>query len=360
MNHRIAELLATTNYSSSGTKVIDINVKDPISRIMVIMEVTNTSYTPTNHPLACLPLIEIVDGSEVLASMSGYAAQAMHFYNTGKIDHNELNYENVAVCRAAVSLDFGRYLWDELFAFDPTKYRNPQLRIKHDYSLGGCSPASINLRVIAAMFDEKSITPEGFMLAKEVFGFTPVAGAAEYVELPLSETIRKLMIMNVNDSEEPDVEFETIKLDEDEGKRIIVNAKTMDIIRLYECMYPRFSEYLSGRAGTTAINVYLSHCKDIQFAGIGNTTAAASMNGAWSGGRKRAIEMSATVDFGAIVTGRCPHGAVPILLGKQDDPNDWWDVSRVGKAQLIITPRATPAINTAKTTDIIVQQVKRY
>ncbi|GAI51927.1 unnamed protein product, partial [marine sediment metagenome] len=74
------------------------------------------------------------------------------------------------------------------------------------------------------MFDEKVVTPNGYLLNKEVSSFTPVAGSAKPIDLPLDNIIRKILVMNTNDDEEPDVQFETIKIDEEKGKRIIINC----------------------------------------------------------------------------------------------------------------------------------------
>lgn len=362
MNYRQAELLATKNFTSSGSKTVDLNVSDLVSRIMIVVEAENNDYDPDGHPADFIKTIELIDGSEVICSMSGVAAQAMHYYNTGKIDHNELNFENNAIIRAAISLDFGRWLYDEQFALDPTKYKNLQLRIAHDYALAGCGVTSLNIRVLADMFDQKAVAPQGFMLNKEIFGFAPADGAAEYIELPVDELLRKILIINTSDSEEPDIQFERIKLDEEKGKRIVFNALTMDMIRLYECMYPRFTEYFSGRAETAANDYYFTQLKDIQIMMNEAQDAIGMLYRAWSGGRVQAILGEVQSLFHGLVSGRCPHGAVPILFGKQDNPEDWWDMSRVSEARLTLTPRAaTPGgCDTTESTYVIVQQAKKY
>lgn len=359
MNYRNTVLAATTSIATAATKVIDLDLKDVISRITVVVEVVNTSYAPTDHPLAVIKKIEIVDGSEVIFSLNGYQAQALSYYNNGKMDHNELNYENVATCRTSVTLNFGRWLYDELFALDPNKYRNLQLRIEHDKSLGGCAPAAGNLRVFADLFDEKAVSPTGFLGAKEIFAYTPTAGAVEYIILPTDNTIRMLLVINTNDNEEPDIQFETIKIDEDDGKRIIYDGLTMDLLRLESNRFGRFTEYLSGRTGTAAESFYLSACKDIQLGVIGSSDTQAYFHGAWSGGRKRSIKGSATIEFGGNCSGRCPHGAMPILFGKPEDPDDWWNVRNIGKARIQLTPRSTTC-DTNKTNEVVGQFAVHY
>ena len=362
MNYRSTVLLDTVSIASAATKIVDIDLLDKISRITVLVDLLNENYIPTGHPVAALKTIEIVDGSKVIHSLSGFQSQALSYYNNGKMDHNELNYENNGYCRAAVTINFGRHLWDELYALDPTKFRNLQLRIVHDKALGGCLPVAGDLRVLADLFDEKVITPVGYFAAKEVFSYTAVQAATEYITLPTDNPIRILIPMNSNDNEEPDIQFELIKIDEDDGKHVIYDGKCIDLIRMEANVRERFTEYMSGRVGTSGEEFYLSACKDIMFGINGASGTAGYFHGAWSGGSLRSLKGSATVEFGGSVSGRCPHGAVPFFFGKADDPDDWWDVGRIGKARVQLTPRATAGggCDGNKTNDVIIQTAVPY
>lgn len=363
MNYRQATLLATKDITTAGTEPVDISVSDVISRITAIIELVNDGNNPTNHPLAAMPKIEVIDGSKVVASMTGYAAQAMSYYNTGKMPHNELNYEDNGYARCMVPIDFGRWLYDPDLGLDPKRFKNLQLRVKHNYAFGGCSPDGAYLRVIADLFDQKAASPAGYLLNKEVKTFTPAEGSSEDTSLPVDNNIRKLIIMNVNDNEEPDVQFEDVVIDEEDGKRVIYDCKTMDLIRAASMRFGRFTEYFSGHLeGTTADEFWLSACKDIML-GLVPDAASQMIYYTWSGGRTRTLTPAVSSYFGANVSGRCPHGAVPVFFGMQDDPNDWWEVQNVGKARIKLTPRSVAGaitIDTEKTTDIIIQSLQRY
>jgi len=298
MNYRQATLLATKQITTAGTEPITLAGLDSISRLMVVVELVNNGNNPTNHPLAAVKKIEIVDGSDVIASMTGYGAQAVAYYDTGKMPHNELNYEDNGYARVFVPFNFGRWLYDSELALDPSKFKNLQLRIQHDYSLGSCSPDDAYLRVFADMFDEKSPSPVGYLQSKEIYSFTPATGSAVYVHLPIDNTIRKLIVMNVNDAEEPDIQFESVLIDEDKGKHVLVDSLTMDIIRTSSLVYDRFTEYLSGHLATTTDDEFwLSACKDIQVGGLCDLNDAV-LTFTWSGGRLRKFYASAATYFG--------------------------------------------------------------
>lgn len=363
MNYRKATLLGTIDITTAKPETIEINVSDVISRISVVLELINNGNNPTNHPLAAIKTFEILDGSKVIASMTGYGVQALSYNTSGKMPHNELNYEDNAYARCYVPLDFGRWLYDPELGLDPKKFKNLQLRIDHNYALGGCSPDGAYLRVLADMFDQKVPSPAGYLQSKEIKSFVPAEGSPEYVNLPLDNDIRMLMIMNVNDNEEPDIQFEDVKIDEEDGKRVILECKCMDLIRDVASRHGRFEEYFSGHlAAATDDEFWLSACKDIQLGGFADV-AGSVMKFKWSGGRAREIQASAAAYFGINASGLCPHGSVPVYFGNQADPNDWWNVTNIGKARLVLSPREVAGaitIDTEKTTDIIVQSFQKY
>lgn len=81
MNYRLANILAEEAATTAATKTLDINLADPISRIVVQMKGLNSSGVPTAHPAKMISKIELVDGSDVLFSLSGVEAQALNFHN---------------------------------------------------------------------------------------------------------------------------------------------------------------------------------------------------------------------------------------------------------------------------------------
>lgn len=363
MNHRQVEILAATQITTAGVKPLDINIADPISRIMVLIELTNNGYAPTGHPVWAAKKIDIVDGSEVICSLEGFQAQAAAFYSLGYQDHSELNYEDNAVIRAAISIPFGRYLYDEELALDPKKFKNLAMRIDHNYALGGCTPDDAYLSVFADVFDQKQISPLGYLMTKEHYSYTPANGAIEYIDLPTDHPIRFMMPIAANNNEEPDVQFETIKVSEDNDKRVVFNMKTMNAIRMYCQMYPKWSEYFSGRVHTTPVSHYVTPGKDLCFAipmSEGSDTYTWVI---WSGGQLRKIDSGAIHTFQGNVEGICPHGGVVLPCGKQDVIEDWWQVQGLGSARMTLTGRANAAlggVDTNKTTDIVIQQFHRY
>lgn len=123
---RIATILAPQDLTEAGTKIIDVNLQDVISRIDMFWKVTNVTVSlMIDAVTACLSKIELVDGSEVLGSVSGAELQAINFYDRLKMPHHEISLLVGGFFEVGLSLDFGRFLWDPEFAFDPKRFKNP-------------------------------------------------------------------------------------------------------------------------------------------------------------------------------------------------------------------------------------------
>lgn len=358
MNHRLTELLAAKSITTAGTEVLDVNVRDPISRISIYVQLTNASWVPTGHPAISVVQVDLVDGADVLFSARGQYAQAISFYQTGEIPYNSVNYTDNGKAKAIVPLYFGRYLYDPDLALDPTRFTNLQLKIQHDYSLGGATPDAATLEVWADVFDEEAISPRGFLMSKSHWTKTLVASTTDYVELPTDYPIRLVMPAAFSNDEEPDVNIATVKITEDHDKKVLVNADTHVLLKMYENQYPVYTDYGEGRLiAATNEEFFVTPCKDVQISAFPNQDLDAYINFPWSGGNGRNFMGSAGSTINFKTTGRCPHGVIPIPMGRQNDLANWWDVSRLGSARAKLT---TGAGDTSALYELLLQQLRTY
>ena len=195
MNYRTALILAAEDVQSAGTKVIPIDVESPISAIDIKFRITRGSDTHVAGCAAMIPKIELVDGAKVLWSANGYLAQALGYYNRPgrQLEHGQVLTANEE--EGHYPLDFGRYLWDEQLAFDPRKYNNPQLKITHSELATDASASDNELEVIAYLFDEKTISPIGFLAAMLHYEYTcGSSDSYEMVSLPDDRVIRQILV----------------------------------------------------------------------------------------------------------------------------------------------------------------------
>jgi len=213
MNYRLATILAREAVAGDKTKVIDLNLVDPVSQMQVIYESTGAaSGPPAALAAACVTKIELVDGSDVLYMLDGYGAQAVDFYHRKKEPPNLNVYLNTFNAQMVFNMNFGRWLWDPILAFDPRKYKNPQLKISIDVDAGGQTSSAGFLTVMANLFDEKIVSPTGFLMQKEIKEYNLGSSTNEPTLMPTDYPIRKLFIKSLVPGTGTESCFANIKL----------------------------------------------------------------------------------------------------------------------------------------------------
>jgi len=285
MRIRTYQLLAATGIMTAGEKVIDVNIRDQISRISVIVRGENSDWDPVGHPANIAEEITLVDGSNVLHSMSGPYTQALAFYSSRKQPFNYINYSDNGRFAAVMPIYFGRDLWDRQLALDPTKFNNLQLRVEHDYSLGGATPNACTLEVWCDVFEDKLETMEGFLMGKSHWRKTLVASTTDFVDIPTDHPIRLVCPSVKSDDEEPNINIDAIKLSEDADKRVLLEAGTLEILQMYEANYPLWSELMEGRLpADTDQEFWVTPAKDIQIDPFASEDSDSIVHIPWSGG----------------------------------------------------------------------------
>lgn len=358
MNYRQTQILAQKTMAASGTEVIDLDVQDPISAILFEYRNTRGGITDIEHIAACLSKIELVDGADVLFSLSGKQMQALDYYdafqagyvfNTWGIGIQEL---------VAFTYHFGRKLWDPRLALDTKRFRNPQLKITHNRALKDASSSAHELKILGYIFDEKQITPEGFLMSKEIKAYTSgAADSYEYTDLPLDHPLRKLLIYAYDDAYSPHQVAKEIRLSENNDRRIPIDEGLSTIMKQVNSMYPRFQETLYGPLTAVVSDHYVTPSFDAVVTGTPETTPAylAVESGALHS--PIGLYCNAGLTVRATVSGFNPHSVVPLDFGDQQDPADWYDVTKLGNLKARV--KAGTA-GTAGAVALFAQQFRRY
>jgi hypothetical protein len=261
MNYRLATILGREEIKKDFTKVIDLNLADPVSQFQITYESTGTGGgIPDGHVAKCIPKIELVDGSDVLYSLSGQETQAADFYTRG-IEPPNLNYYLAGTEGFWVfNVNFGRFLYDPVFAFDPKKFTNPQLKITIDRGAGGVVSTEGFLTVLAHIFDGKTITPEGFLMHKEINNYGMSSAAHEYIDLPTDYAFRKLFIAAQTYGVGPEYLLDTIKLSEDNDRKIPFSDTFANILRSIAGQKRPYREVLLAASYSTINTFYCTPC----------------------------------------------------------------------------------------------------
>jgi len=359
MKYRLANILAEEAKDTAGVKTIDLNIADPISQISVFFRGQNSSDTPLAHPAKMITKIELVDGSDVLMSLSGLQAQALDFYHKSQPVINKPMYKDDDWSRMIFNLNFGRWLYDAVYALDPGKFKNPQLKITHDKAVGGSTPDHGYMEIWADCFDEKKITPAGFLMAKELYSFALGDDAYEYIDLPTDYPYRMMMVRSLKATAAIWELFDELKLSSDNDKHVIIDGDTRQLLKMLCDRFGPYTETIQGIATGSSIGQYCtptSNCNILVGSGGGNRDYFQCYQ-PW-GGYFEVVAGAADTQYQALAHGFAPHGALAVPFGDLKDPADWFDVAAVGSLKLKL--HATDGLTTTDTCDIVLQQLRKY
>lgn len=362
MNYRLATILSRLAVASDYTETIDLNLADPVSQFQIVYESTGAaSGSPDHHAAKCITKIELVDGSDVLFSLSGQECQAVDWYHNRREPANNLIYLNGQNCEMVFNINFGRFLYDPLFAFDPRKFSNPQLKITISRGAGGVSSTAGFIQVLAKIFDGKTVEPEGFLMHKEVKNYGLGAASHEYTDLPTDYPYRKLFIAAHREANAMDWLINTIKLSEDNDRKIPFNASLYQLLRAIAGQSRPYREVIVGAMGGATGNFYCTpnywpKLTVSSWESSNNPYTITVMGG--DGGKGDMYGESTITNYNLAVEGYAPHGAIEIPFGIQDDPGDWYDVTGLGSLKLDILSGA--GRTTADTVQVFLQQLRKY
>ena len=321
MNYRRALLLAEESITAAGTKTIDIDIQDPISRITLAWRTTKSKDEMDDHPCQDISKIELVDGSEVLHSLNGAENQALAIYNrrVPTMNHGQQTAANSNY--STYGIDFGRKLWDKDLAFVPSKFKNPQLKISHNLAVCDTGVTQAYLEIWADVFDQLAIAPVGFLSAVEHKSYTTgSSGSYEYTKLPVDRQIRQLLLRGFEKGYEPWYQLLEARLDEDNDKRVVFDMDLEDWHRMSKGQVPFVQEQLWAYCDTSA--VYYVTPTDYYCTPLGQAMAASYIeNTAYArGGKVQLANSSGTAMMGMMVFGHLPNHCFQIPFGDQMDP----------------------------------------
>jgi hypothetical protein len=359
MNYRLATLLAEESATTPATKTIDIGIDDPISRLSIVFIPLNSNQTIIGHPALCLKKIEIVDGSDVIFAADGKELRAAAFYGTGKHPVDIPSYNISDKCKFEASIYFGRKLYDPQLALVPSKFRNLQLKITHDLALGGSTPTTATLSVLADIFDEKMISPMGFLMTKELYSYLPAVSAHQYIDLPSDYPYRMLMVGGDSHARQPSVRIEELKLSEDFDRKLPIPTTNMkSLLRGIVSMTPRIMDHIIAQVATIETNIPMTAGYEGFAVGspYGDThNVVAFGNG--GGGNIHAYGEAATT-YWIHAGGWCPHNFVLLPTGDIEDIEDYYNPTMLKNLRLDILAGTDPG--TSDPVQILAQQLRKY
>jgi len=362
MNYRLATLLPEEALSptAAGTKLIPIRLREPISRIALKFNVTKSLQAMTDHPAADITKIELVDGSDVLHATTGFENQALCIFDR-KVPSMLEGVSLINVPQDSMyGIDFGRWLFDPELAFDPTKFSMPQLKVTYNSLLSDTGATLPKLQALAYVFDEKPVSPIGFLMSKEHHSENAPASATafKYVELPLDYPYRRIMVRAFLVNYPPEHTISAVKIDEDNEKRIPFDVDVEDYCELSRARWQQVVDHM--HVNPAIASQYYFVTPSNYFASVAGlcTSPTAHYNIALgrTGGRVYITSDEVTTILGQAM-GWCPNHCFDFECGDPNDIADWYDVTRVGNLRLKL---AGGGAGITGTYQVVIQQLRRY
>jgi len=358
MRYRFHDLLASKTLDSSGTEVIDIESQDPISMIELEYKNTPGSNTMADHLLSALSKIELVEGNTPLFSLTGRFLHALPYYAGLGIPNTHLS--NAVAVQAFVTLQyhFGRHLWDPQYALVPTRHKNLQLKITYNRVTPDASSTAHTLRVGAYSFDERVVSPVGFLKCVEIK--TPTMGANgtyDYTKLPRTEVLRKLLIRAYDDAYQPHEVVNEFRISENDGKKIPIDWATSAYLKRINTIFPRWFDEFYAVLTATAVDVWCTPTFRVRCVGSGEAQDNSIDVEGQPLHQPFLLGGNASSNYQVEVTGFQPHGIFPVLFGDQQNTEDWYDLTKLGAVELRIK---SGSAGSAGACTIVSETLQRY
>jgi hypothetical protein len=339
-----------TQSADKSTKTIDLDIVDPVSALGFEFDATNGTTNNRNNPLTrAITKLEIVDGAEVLTSLSFEQAQALQFYKTGKQPQLREDEGPSAGSPIGCMILFGRRLWDRDYALDLTKFANPQLKITWDLTNiravdAATAFATGTTKISAWAKVMKGQSPPGkYLIAKEIESWTGGTSGDKKHEIPTDRVYQMLMLRSYLTQKDVDENITKIKLTCDTDDFIPLERYTKQFDAEMAQLFGDVVVWKRLHAGHND-TVWLPVNKEPQLhMNVLAMGYMASYGWCWSGEAQLFVaDATGAADstdrrLDALIEGHALHATLPIPLGVMDEPDTWFDPTAYKKLELICT-----------------------
>jgi len=340
MKYRTVVLEDNLDISTAATKTWDLNLNDPISRLSFKFNIQNHATTPVivAHPARAVTKVEIIDGSHMIASISGEQLLSMNYYDNKRMPQSYINGVTATQSYFTACLDFGRWLWDTELAFDPKRYNNPQIRITYNKALYETSAAYMYLTMWADVFDEKAPSPRGYLKRHEITTWTPANSTKTRLDLPIDFPYRALFATGYSTTDTVKAAIEQLKISEDTDKKVPIDINTKYLAGQIMGDYPPILETVVHVGATGTETLYTMASNEGKFVGLSTTQEIVFLT-SYTADTLVVDCQTGSNRIEGTSTGYIPFHTLPLYFGDRNDLGDWYDpiTAAIKKLELIAT-----------------------
>ncbi len=329
MNYREVLLEDDLVLPDSGTRTFPLDIQDPITELLLKYSLLNGAAVASNvEPESTISKIEIVDGGASYMSMSGREAVAVATYEKGRWPPSRYIEVLSQTQRITIPIQFGRYVGDPEFAFDPTKLRNPQLRItwaKDDLHLED----NVRLGIIARVMEGVG-PPTQCLMTRQVNSWTGAGSGVKTVEMLVDRPYRRLFVRSYLYGSLLSALFSHLKLTCNADKLIVFD---LDDDEFADIVRDTFGPY-----NVRKFDYYEATGWDYKNCLIDGRTIALGTPGSqyltsifWASGAnyyscrvRSEAEVDTSSNLQVMITGDFPHATYCYQFGRPMEPETWF------------------------------------
>lgn len=341
--------------ANSGEKTTDIRVRDPITAIWLEVRATNSTTNNQDNTMAQnISAIEVLDGSDVIYSLDGEEALALTAYYLGHIP-NQLISEQPSVSQSlSILIPFGRWIGDPVYAFDPTRFTNPQVRVTWNLAavnavgVTGFGTGTGRLTILPVIMQDGA-RPRGLLTIKEQYTSTGAASGDDFVELPRDLRYLAILLRAYKTVTAVYNVLDDVKLSIDQDRIVPFNMRMSDLLRFNALEQDRF-HYRHGfhKADADTIKTILKHGEMVSPVSYNVDDNVFRYNSLYYGEGVINIDSAGSAQtsdcyFFADVHGYAPYGCVWIPFGELKEPGDWLPVPQYKSFRAILTQEVASA-----------------
>ncbi len=347
-DHDIVRLEAQSSDASS--KTWDLKYKNPLSSIWIEGWATNgTTSNKGNFISDIITKVEVVDGSKPLASLNFKELEYLNFLKTRQSPGIFASGWASGTQRHGAMLMFGRYPLDQEYAFDCSRYSNPQLKITWNLAAVRAVSATtafatgtLKLTACAKVMEDIPM-PGKFLSARQVSTFTMPTSGSKNVRMYRDYPWRLALIRSYLDGYDIDEMIETLSIDCDAGQFKPLDKRYMrDLDSEALQMFGRHTLKHDLLTSDNEANVILTNkepdCR--AWDARGSAPDILGIIYQWSSQLKLAmIDNAAAQDttdrqVTMVEEGHALNAIVPIVFGRLDEPKSWLDATKFGQIDL--------------------------
>jgi len=355
--------------SDTATYERDLDIKDPISALWIEFDCPNgTTSNKANLLENIVTKIEIVDGAEVLTSLNQFELEVMHFCKMGKFPAIFPSEWASKYNKTGAYLLFGRHLWDQQFAFDPTAFKNPQIKITFNKAAvraasdttAFATGTNIAVTVVAKIMENMASRPSKYLMSRAINRWTSGTSGERRIELPTDYPYRMMLLRGYVTAEDINDVFTYLKITCDTDKYVMLNRIVRDLDSEAQALFG---------VGRVKHDIFCSNGETVQLVfnkdpgcllWLAEAGVADIIQKVWEWSSEIFVGLythAGAVDdndrqITMVEEGHAPYATVPITFGRLDDESTWFNPREYGKIEAIITEAK------AATCGIVIEQVR--